>query len=68
MRGRAYRRHHQQRMKKRVASYYDGVFRGDQEARLIDVNCDGRVNVQDATAFGTNWNAGWANTVLPTQP
>ena len=50
------------------ATEFGNVFLGNREPRLIDINGDGQVNVQDATAFGTNWNGGWANTRLPPKP
>ena len=43
------------------------------ERRVDGIEDGGQVNVQDATAFGNNWNGvgtsqAWANTSLPPKP
>ena len=49
-------------------------FRGQKRPERIDVNCDGRVDSRDATAFGNNRfgrapaTRAWSNTCLPDKP
>ena len=50
------------------ATAFGTIFSGSRDMSVIDTNCDGQINAQDATAFGTNWDAVWANTELPPKP
>ncbi len=56
------------------ATTFGVQFRGPRELRLININGDSKIAIDDATAFGNNWNGRspasrpWANTSLPAKP